>query len=438
MGDVKVVLVGAGSANFGRGTLVDLMISPELRERGLEIALVDTDPEALARMEKVAGMLREHFDSPAEINATTDRREALPGADHVIVAVARRRFALWEQDFRVPLAFGFRHVDGENGGPGAAFHTLRSMHLVVPICRDMEELCPDALVLNFTNPESRVCMGIEKLTSIRAVGLCHGAFTTRATVAEILGRPEGEVEITIGGINHFHWVLRVEARGDGADLTEEFYRALAGRLDTLHPMVRRMVELFGLLPFPAAAHIGEYVSWGHECCGMLWPQGEEGRPVDGDWKNYRRWMEAEREQVVRLAAGDEPLGEEMVRPSGELAVPIICDVELDRGARLLSVNVPNDGAIANLPADAIVEVPGRADAQGVRAEEVGPLPEPIAAMCRTQITIAGLLVEAYRERSKAALLQALVLDPVVDSAERAQEMMKLLLEVEAPYLPELE
>ncbi len=438
MKEVKVVLIGAGSANFGRSTLVDLLSCRELRETELAIALVDIDEAALERMQKLAAMLKEHFNSAARITATTDRREALPGANYVIVAVAQKRFPLWEQDFRVPIAFGFKHVDGENGGPGAAFHTLRSIHLVVPICRDMEELCPEALVLNFTNPESRVCLAVHKLTSIRAVGLCHGAFSTLQTVAELLDRPATEIDITIGGINHFHWVLGVQSRADKKSLDAAFQEALGKKRQNLDPTVRQMLDLFGLLPFPAAAHIAEYVSWGYESCGMLWPQGDEGRKVGGDWRNYRKWMELEADSVKRVAAGKAPLSQEMTIPSGELAIPIICDIEFDRNQRELSVNIPNDGgAIANLPEDAIVEIPGRVDRAGVHPEKVGPLPEPVAALCRTQLTIQNLLVAAYREKSKHHLLQALVLDPVVNSVARAEQMMEVLLEAEADFLPEL-
>ena len=438
MKQLKVVVIGAGSASFGRGTVVDLLAARELREFDLHVWLVDVDAEALDRMLTLARMIKERHQSPAEIHATVDRREALPGADYVIVSVARRRYALWEQDYRVPLAFGFRQVYGENGGPGAAFHTLRSIHLVVPMCGDMEELCPDALLLNFTNPESRVILAVSRLTSVRAVGLCHGAFTTRRAVADTLERPVGDVEIIIGGINHFHWVLGVRS-GAGEELDAAFAEALARKRDALDPTVGRMVDLFGLFPFPDAHHIGEYVSWAHETCGLFWPLGDEGKRVGGDWLNYRRRMQAERERIRRVAAGEEPLSDALATPpeEQELAVPIIRDIEFDTGARQVSVNIPNEGAIPNLPPDAIVEIPARADGEGLHGETVGALPEAVAAMCRTQIAIQDLLVSAYEEGSKRHLLQALVLDPVVDSAERAERMMNVLLEAEADFLPEL-
>src|SRR5574340_254707 len=112
---------------------------------------------------------------PHAIRSVDDRREALAGASYVITSVAIKRYPLWEQDFRIPLAYGFKHALGENGGPGALFHALRNSELMIPICRDIEKLCPEALLLNFTNPESRIIRAVADLTKVRAVGLCHGA-----------------------------------------------------------------------------------------------------------------------------------------------------------------------------------------------------------------------------------------------------------------------
>jgi alpha-galactosidase len=150
----------------------------------MTLSLVDINEQTLERMYRFAGILKEYYGASAKLEATTNRRDVLSGADYVITSVARKRNEFWEQDFFMPYAYGFRHrkpkasvseanIFGECGGPGAAFHALRSFHLTIPICRDMEELCPNALLLNFTNPESRVCMAVNKLTQIRSVGLCQ-------------------------------------------------------------------------------------------------------------------------------------------------------------------------------------------------------------------------------------------------------------------------
>ena len=149
---LKIVLIGAASASFGRGTIADLMDAEELKESELTISLVDIDKKALDRMYRLANLLKERYSSKAKIEIKTDREKVLPGANYVIVSVAQKRWQLWEKDFYIPAAYGFRHIFGENGGPGAAFHTLRSLYLMIPICKDMEKLCPEALLINFTNP----------------------------------------------------------------------------------------------------------------------------------------------------------------------------------------------------------------------------------------------------------------------------------------------
>ena len=434
MKQVKVVLIGAGSGSFGRGTLADLMSSRELRGAAeLTIALVDIDEVALAAMHGFAEKLREYHGSSARLEATSDRREALRGADYVITAVSRKRNELWTQDFHVPLAYGFRHPLGECGGPGAAFHTLRSLHLVVPICQDMEELCPGALLLNFTNPESRVCLGVTRLTGIRAVGLCHGPMTTHQVVARILGRRPEEVEITVGGINHFHWVTQITEVTTGESLLGEFDGRMAEGQHGLGPLTRFCYETFGRLPFPSENHIAEYLPFGYEFVGP-------------DYLKYAAHVEAAnsgptpsvKERIAAVARGEAPLTADLAGPTSELAVPIIAGIETGRERRFVSSNVPNaGGAVSNLPEEAIVEVPVVASAEGVRPVPAGALPDAVAALCRLQVAIQELLVQAYAERSKELLYQALLLEPTVDDSRRAREMMEEMLRLQQPYLPEV-
>ncbi|MBA7542883.1 hypothetical protein ES705_35208 [subsurface metagenome] len=320
MKKLKVVLIGAGSVSFGRGTVADLMACEELKESELMISLVDIDKKALDRMYRLANLLKERYGSKAKIEATTKRKEVLPGANYVITSVAQKRWQLWEKDFYIPVSYGFRHILGENGGPGAAFHTLRSLHLMIPICKDMEKLCPKALLINFTNPESRVCLGVSKLTSVRFVGLCHGSFETLNVISRILEKPKADIDLTIGGINHFHWVLKIYNRSDGKDLYPEFHQRMKQSDWGLDSLTRCMYELFGLFAFPSASHIGEYVSFAYDISGPVllnWGLGEVSQKIEA---------EASEHGVVE---GKEPLTEELAQPSEELAVPIICDIEFD-------------------------------------------------------------------------------------------------------------
>lgn len=478
MKKMKIVVIGAGSASFGSGVLADLLTSPELKEFALTVSLVDIDEKALDRMYRLALRMKEYCRSNVVFEASADRIKALPGADYVIVSVAQRRWDLWQKDFYIPLAFGFRHVFGENGGPGGAFHTLRSLNLVLPICRDMERFCPEALLLNFTNPESRVCQGVSMLTKIHSVGLCHGPQRTLTRISQLLEMRAEDIEITVGGINHFHWALAVRDRRDGRDLRAELDKkvpAFDWGVDNLTPVLHR---LFGHITYPEPSHPGEYMGFAWEIAGpkyIDWGLGDVSRnpsakAEDPDYQieglgnavSYELWSLELPKHLDAFLEQNIPITPEFVRAldyplpgpaggkkqesgadpaalplSGELTVPIICDIEFNRDRVEIGANVLNNGSIPNLPADGVVEVPIRVNAGGVKSAPVGPLPEAIAGMCAIQISIQKLLVQAYAEKSKRYLLQALLIDPIVDSVDRAEKYMETMLKAEADFLPEL-
>lgn len=423
---MKIVLIGAGSVSFGRGQIADLLQSPELRGGGIALVLVDTDEAALATMLRLAERIAARAGSDMRLSATTDRTAALPGADFVISAVARQRYPLWEQDFRVPLAYGFRHVLGENGGPGAIFHTLRSLALVMPICEDIERLCPQALLLNFTNPEARVLHAILHLTKVRAAGICHGVFTALQYVSQYTGRPHEDFHIVSAGMNHFYCLLEVRDKQTGRELLPELI-AKAAADDAAPPLFRKLAQVFGVFTFPSDDHIGEYLSYGAEYHGVLWHYGQECHPVGV----------AEPELCLAdYAEGRLPLDAAVLAPSGEITVPIIADILLDRGSYRHAVNVLNtEGYIPNLPTGAAVEIPAVVDRDGLHPQHVKPIPETFAAYMRTQFTIHELLTEAWRTRDRRLLLQALLLDPCVNGLEAAERMLDYMLALQAAYLP---
>ena len=263
---------------------------------------------------------------------------------------------LWEQDFRVPLAFGFKHCLGENGGPGAMFHALRNYEIVLPICRDVERLCPQALVLNFTNPESRILMAMCHLTRVRAVGLCHGVLMARNDAARWLGRDPADLDIVTGGLNHLFWILKITDRATGEDLYPALREQAARHAP---PLVRKLTEIYDLLVFPSDDHVGEYLSFATEFTGIRWPYGQEHGPVPAAETPPVDWREA-------YLAGEKEADERLARPGGEIVVDIIADVVNDTGRWEPTVNVPNTGGyVENLPREAVVEVPAVVDAAGV-------------------------------------------------------------------------
>jgi len=423
--EIRIVMIGAASG-FGRGTIADIVSDEDLKAHNVTFSLVDLDETALDKMSRIAELIRDFRGSDVRFEQTTDRAKALAGADFVITSVAVERMPLWEQDFRVPLAYGFQHCLGENGGPGALFHALRNYEILLPICRDIERLCPEALVLNFTNPESRILMAMRHLTGLRAVGLCHGVLGARQDVAKLLKRDLKDLDIVTGGLNHFFWILRVRDRGTGEDL----YPQLRERVQAeCSPLVKKLAEIFDLLIFPSDDHVGEYLSFATEFTGLRWPYGRESRPAPRRGHPEVDWRDA-------FLSGEKPV-EELAQPSGEIAIDIIADVVADRNRWEPTVNVLNDGGfVENLPREAVVEVPAVVNASGVHPEKVGPLPEALAAFCRTQVSIQLVLIEAYRKRSKKLLLQALLLDPCVNRVERAEAMLEHMLELQKDYLPE--
>jgi alpha-galactosidase len=436
----KIVIVGAGSVSFGLEILCDLFFAAE-GLRGSTLVLVDADGEALELMAAFARRANDTYGAGFRIEATTDRRQALPDARFVIVAVARRREELWKLDWEVPIRHGVRHVLGENGGPGALFHAARAISLVLPIARDMEELCPSALMLNFTNPLSRVCLAVSRFTKVRVVGLCHQVGNIIMTAGRVLGRMEKEpaswpeyletmrrmediLDVKAAGINHFTWLLDLRDRTDGCDLYPLFREKIRTQPPEFEPLSRHLLDAFGVIPAGGDVHTGEYVPFAHEFSDL------KGYDFDEAARERReRWT-----LVSGIAGGSIPLP---ARPafSGERAVAIIQGVLADTNQHELALNLPNDGYIANLPRDTVVEVPGTVSAWGARGLGIGELPAGVAELCRRQVEVMDLAVEAVVTGSRRLALQALLLDPVVPSARSAEGILEEMLRLQSDALP---
>ena len=426
---MKIVLIGAGSRSFGRGQIADILHSKELDRSDVTLTLVDVDAAALDLMTKLAMRMRDHLGGRIVIESTTDRTQALPGADYVVMAVEVKRWELWEQDFRIPLTYGFRHSLGENAGPGGLFHSLRSLEVVLPIARDIERLCPDAWLFSFTNPEARVLHAVSHLTKVKAAGFCHGVFTALEVISEYTGVPREELDVHSAGINHFYTVLKARNRSTGEDYMDLILAKAAK--DTANPhrrMFAKMAEVFGVFTFPSEDHIGEFLSFGADYMGTKWIYGIESRKL-------RKDDGAAETPFEDYAEGRAPLDEGMLSTTGELTVPVICDMELDRGSFRDAVNVLNtEGFIGNLPMTGAVEVPATVDAAGLHPLHVGNIPEPFATFMRRQLEINELVTEAFRTRSRRLLLQALLLDPIVTSVSAAEALLDDMLALQSEFL----
>lgn len=421
MNTTKIVFIGAGSMSFGLSMFRDLFGTKELA--GSTLALVDINRENLERMTRLAHVMNNCTGAGLKIEATTDRREALPGAGFVVNSVVIERNRLWKLDFEIPKKYGIRHTLGENGGPGGLFFTMRTIPLILDIVRDMEELCPQAVFINFSNPESRIILALGRYSKIRSIGLCHGIFMAQRDIGKILGMPTEQVEVLGAGLNHFQWMLEIRDRQTGEDL----YPLLREKEKTFDPaflpVTRRLFRAFGKYPSCSDDHLGEYLPYG-------WEGGEEGYNFDADELNRgetRMWIES-------VNAGKIELSPDFFVPSGERGVAVITGILHDKRARIESGVIYNQGAIPNLPADLAVEVPVMVDAQGVHAVSSSPLPDGIAKLLHMQASCQQLSVDAAARGSKELALQALLIDPVINSSTAAEKILNELWEWNKPFI----
>ncbi len=450
---VNVVLIGAGSREFGPATIRDLLLSDALAAEGLEITLMDIDPDTVRASEEYANRLLQKLGRKARLRSTTALDEALAGAQFVVSAIEVRRYHYWAQDFHVPRKYGFRQIYGENGGPGGLFHALRNMGPTVEIARQMTRTCPDALLLNYTNPLTKLCEAVSRLSDVRLIGLCHGVFQGMRQVARFLEMPVEDLSARASGLNHITWFQ--ELRHAGTD--EDLYPRLRAAERQAHwlsewdeiALSRILFRTYGLFPSPGANHIGEYIGWASEFLASAQMQFFYDRRDGDPWKTERvpTWiynLDAHptdtplypSEPIEAISPGSAASSDD-AQPSGELAIPIIESLAAGVRHHLNAINVRNDGYVPGLPTASIVEVPASSDDAGVRPQTMPRLPEGVLALLRTQTTINELLVEAYRGRNREALLQAVLLDPVVDSYHRAVDMVNELCDLQKDVLPEL-
>jgi alpha-galactosidase len=439
----KVVVIGAASASFGLPTLSSLFAEKEVL-RGATISLVDIDQEALSDLAGWAEAANRQLGNPFKIESYADRVRALPGADFVVIAVERARFESWGKDWEIPIAHGIVHTFGENGGPGGLAHSLRQIPLVLDICEDIQSLAPDALVVNYSNPLTRVCLAITRYTNLRTVGLCHGVAMAYPKVGRVMGWVTAEedtpqereqeqavvdsLDIEACGLNHITFITKMRDKRTGEDLYPAFRERLAAFDPSFEPLSRRLCQVFGLFPTQYDSHVGEYVAWARP----------DGHPFEDRLESEARERAELRDHMRAAADGSYPPVQlmEVDQVYDDRGPSIIASVVGDRGAHELAVNIPNGSCIPGLPEWAVVEVPAFVGSSGVKGVEMDELPSGLTALFDQQIRIQDLVVRSAVERDPNLALQALLLDPVSGgNAEEAEAMLGDLLRAHADLLP---
>jgi alpha-galactosidase len=398
----KIALIGAGSVVFAKNLIGDVLSFPELAD--CHIALMDIDADRVRVAQRMAEKVAAALKATPIITAHTERLAALRGADYVINTIQVGGYRPSTViDFEVPKRHHLRQTIADTLGVGGIMRALRTIPVLGDLCRDMEEVCPDAWLLNYTNPMAMNCWAYYAGSPHRrVVGLCHSIQNTSRQIAEYVGVPPRDITFLGAGVNHMSWVLRIERAGH--DLYPLLDAAIAADPEGLRRHVRvQIYELFGYFPTESSEHFAEYVPWfmrdEDEIARLRIPVGEYVRRSEENLEIYA-------DEVRRLAAG-EPFEIERSQEYASLIIHSMVTGE----TRTVYGNVRNTGLITNLPADACVEVPCLVDRAGLQPTVVGELPPQCAALDRTFLNVVELTVRAALEERRDHVLQAVALDP---------------------------
>lgn len=448
---LKIAIIGAGSGTFCPITIQDILLNDRINGVPLEVCLMDIAEKPLMERASFAREVAQALGRAPRITVTTQLEQAVDGSDFVVTAIELRRYHYWSQDFHIPRKYGFRQIYGENGGPGGMFHALRNLGPMLTIARAMERLCPDAWLINYTNPEAKLVEGIAKLTKIKVVGLCHGIGMGIRQLAKMFEVPEEELDVTACGMNHFSWFQSIRSRTTGRDLYPEL-RDREKRMQWLadwddFALSRIMFRTYGLWPLPGANHIGEYVAWSDSYLASsqlqyFYDPAEEHPWTTGRTPDFVYSLKHNPTAQPFYVQQEEPTEQPAVepgqlRPSHEVGIPLIEAIAFDIETEFGSVNVPNHGNIPGIPDDMVVELPACADGSGIHARQMQELPTAVTEMIRVQGAIHKLVIEAYAEQSRRKLLQALLLDPTISSYNNAVALINEMCEWQKEVLPPL-
>ena len=431
----KFTFIGAGSLQFTVSCMRDLLTFPAFRD--CEIALMDINEENLNHVYQVCLRIREAMNCPdCKVTRTMDRAEALKGADGVLCTVFNGGIEIWRHDIEIPKKYGVDINVGDTRSVSGIFRALRNLPLLLDISRDVEKYCPNAVFLNYTNPMAMLCHGMQKYSNVEVTGLCHSVQGTARMLADWLEVPADELVYTCAGVNHQAFYL--ELKHKGVDLYPKLKELMKKPEIYNHEQVRNEMLLhLGYYVTESSGHNSEYNQWFRKrpdliekyCThGTNWNPGEYAyslklrtQRAKDPGQQYRQWLEKEVD----------------TNKSMEYAADIFNARVGDGKPFVFNGNVPNHGAISNLPYDCCVEVPVVADRMGFRTTIVGPLPEHIAILVNTTARLESLVVDAAMRKDKEAVYHAVYMDPLssaVCSLEEIRNMCDELFELNRDYL----
>jgi alpha-galactosidase len=435
----KITFIGAGSLGFTRNLARDILTFPLMRDATL--TLMDINAERLEFARKAVQRFVDEGNYPAKVEATMDRVEALEGADAVLVTILAGGTDVWRYDIEIPKQYGVDTNIGDTRGPSGIFRALRTLPVMLGIVKDMERHCPDAFMLNYTNPMAMLCRAMQRESFIRLTGLCHSVQGTASMLARWIGAPMEEVTYTCAGINHQAFYLNYEWNGRDA---YPLIREAVKQPDVYNEEIVRN-EMFLHLDYyvtESSGHNSEYNWWFRKrpdliekyCIhGTGWNPGEYAYIL----KEYQRREDSWKEDAEQWFAAETPISLER---GHEYAAHIINALQ---GGEIYQFNgnVPNTGVITNLPEGACVEVPVFVDKAGFHPVHVGPLPPQLVALVHLSATIEEMAVEAALTGDARLVFQAIAYDPLtaaVLSLAEIKTMVNEMFQKNRDYLPQFD
>lgn len=435
----KITFIGAGSLGFTRSLTRDILTFPALKDATL--ALMDINAERLGFAQQAVQKIIDAGHYPAKVVATMDRAEALKGADAVLVTILVGDTNVWRHDIEIPKKYGVDINVGDTRGPSGIFRALRTIPVMLSIARDMERYCPDATMLNYTNPMAMLCRAVQRESGIRMTGLCHSVQGTAKMLARWIGAPYEEITYTCAGINHNAWYLKFE--WNGKDAYPLIRKAITERPEVYNEEIVRN-EMFLHLDYyvtESSGHNSEYNWWFRKrpdliekyCThGTGWNPGIYAYIL----KEYQATEDTWRYAVREWLAKDEV----DLRRGHEYAAAIINALKGGEPFQF-NGNVPNTGLITNLPQGACVEVPVWASRKGLEPVHVGALPPQCAALTGINAQVEEMAVKGALTGNPRLIFQAIANDPLTASVLSLAEIRQMVNEMfrqNQPYLPQFE
>jgi len=434
----KIVLIGAGSANFGLEAVSDIYRSKVLE--GSVIILHDTNEVSLKETQVVADKYKDQFGVNFKVSSITNRKEALKGADVVVISIeVGPRFGLWDQDWKIPQQFGIKQIYAENGGPGGLFHSLRIIPPILEICGDINNICPEAYVYNFSNPMQRICHAVSvKYPEMKFIGLCHAIAEMERDLPELMKTEFSNIEYKAGGLNHISILIEVKYKDTQKDAYPmirekalDYYKNYIIDFEKMNEqstspgaergIFLKLFETYNFLPITTDSHLGEYLPWAHSVADHY--------AILEFYKNYKKnCMTIYRSEKMHGYYFDQK------RNSKERLVNLMEAVVDDRNMEEAAVNILNKGFIKQIPNDIVVEVPAMVNKNGINGIALDNYPDNFASILVNQVGTIRLTTAAVLEKSKDAAFQALLADPVVDNFTSAEKLLETMMKFQGEHL----